>query len=157
MKCLKIVKTGLYASKYTNEGIEINIPLPEVNHKYKKIDIYDISFIHDKIPQPALAIHISDETKNPISRMNAKAKLFVKEKFTNIVSRTNNGSFKVPKSNLFIVILNENSTTDISTILSNIMMKMVETYPTLTVEGGFCLSLDTFAPKEACGGVVVGG
>lgn len=157
MKCLKIVKNGSWPSKYTNEGIEINIPLPNINHNYKKIDVHDISFIHEKNPQPALAIHISDETNDKIAGLDAEGVLLVKEKFTDINSRTHGGTFKVPKDNLIIVILNENSITDISSILTEIMNKMEENYAKLTAKGGFCLPINPIAPKEACGGVVVGG
>jgi hypothetical protein len=58
---------------------------------------------------------------------------------------------------LIIVILNEIPESFKYELLDFIMDQMKENYSNLNNKNGFCLQLNPIAPKEACGGVVVGG
>jgi hypothetical protein len=85
MKCLKIIQTAPYPSKYTNIGIEIKIPVPNEEHKFELYNIYDVSFIHENVNQPALALHISDGNTTPISGIDANLHFLLKKPFPKLI------------------------------------------------------------------------
>lgn len=163
LDCLRIVEEGEFASKKLKYGIKFNIPVDEENHKFKVHNFYDISFPHKGKIQPAIAIHVSEETTgDSIINQVAKYKLPHYERFDNIKSKIVSIAFNHLVNDLIVVILNEKINDFKYYFLDELIDSLKgQTHVTLWHKEGFKIPgfKDSIlaAPKEAAGGVIIGG